>query len=85
MYAHAHRLHFDGANPSAALLAWEDYLRAFPDGRFVPEARYNRAIDLLKLQRYAEARQALRPFASGAYGLYHRDEAVALLHAIPGP
>jgi hypothetical protein len=83
MYVHAHRLHFDGANPAAALSAWDDYLRSLPDGRFVPEARFNRAIDLVKLQRYPEARQSLVPFANGAYGAYHRDEAVALLRSIP--
>jgi hypothetical protein len=82
-YARAHRLHFQGADPSAALVAWDQYLRAFPQGRFVPEARYNRAIDLLKLQRYAEAREALRPFASSAYGDYHRDDARAILRSIP--
>jgi hypothetical protein len=81
-YAHAHRLHFDGDDPAAALAAWDDYLRRFPSGRFVPEARYNRAIDLLKLHRPAEGRAALQPFADGAYGDYHRDDARELLQSI---
>jgi hypothetical protein len=55
---------FDGAGPSTALVAWDDYLRRFPDGQFVPEARFNRAIALLKLHRTADGRAALQPFAA---------------------
>jgi hypothetical protein len=57
-------------------------LQAFPSGRFVPEARYNRAIDLLKLRRYSEARVALQPFADDAYGSYHREQARAMLRSL---
>jgi TolA-binding protein len=83
VYAHAHRLHFAGSDPASALSALDDYLMRFPDGRFAPDARYNRAIDLLKLRRYAEARAALQPFAVGAFGGYHRDDAGELLRTIP--
>jgi hypothetical protein len=82
-YEHAHRLHFGGGDPAAALHALDDYLLRFPDGRFAPDGRYNRAIDLVKLHRYVEARAALRPFAEGSFGGYHRDEARALLRSIP--
>jgi hypothetical protein len=82
-FAAAHRLHFGGADPSAALSAWDDYLRRFPDGRFVPEARYNRAIDLLKMGRTAAAREALQPFADGVYGTYRSEEARAILRSMP--
>jgi hypothetical protein len=82
-YTRAHRLHFDGADPAAALAAWDDYLRHFPEGRFAPDARYNRAIALLKLRRYAEAREALQPFADGVYAGYHRDDARRLLRSVP--
>jgi hypothetical protein len=83
VYARAHRLHFDGANPADAVAAWDDYLRRYPVGRFAPDARYNRAIDLLKMKRYAEARAALQPFADGVYGGYHRDDARELLRSLP--
>jgi hypothetical protein len=81
-FARAHALHFHGADPAAALSAWDEYLRGFPAGRFAPEARYNRAIDLLKLGRTAEARDALQPFAEGALGDYRRDEARAILRSL---
>jgi hypothetical protein len=83
IYSGAHRLHFEGGDVALALAAWDDYLARYPHGRFVPEARYNRAIDLLKLKRYPEARAALQPFAGGAFGGYHRDDASELLRSIP--
>lgn len=83
VYARAHKLHFEGTDPGVALTAWDDYLTRFPGGRFVPDARYNRAIDLLKLQRYAEARAALAPFADGTFGGYHAEDARELLRSIP--
>ena len=82
LYIRAHRLHFDG-DAAAALAAWDDYLLQFPDGRFVPDARYNRAIDLIKFRRYTDARAALQPFADGAFGEYHRQDAQRLLRSIP--
>jgi len=80
-YRRAHELHFHGRDPSAALAAWDDYLRADPAGRFAAEARFNRAIDLVKLGRYDDARAALAPFARGeiAPAGYRRDQAQALI------
>jgi hypothetical protein len=65
LYRHAHELEFHGTDPAAALEAWDAYLAAEPGGRFAVEARYNRAIALVRLGRYAEARRALEPFARG--------------------
>ena len=76
-YKRAHELHFRGDDPTAALAAWDDYLRADPDGRFAAEARFNRAIDLIKLGRYDDARAALAPFARGDG--YRKDDAQRLL------
>lgn len=65
LYRKAHELHFRGGDPMAALAAWDAYLDAEPAGRFSVEARYNRAIVLVRLHRYAEARAVLEPFARG--------------------
>jgi TolA-binding protein len=79
LYARAHRAHFFEDNPQAALAAWDQYLRGYPHGAFVPEARYNRAFCLLRLGQRQAAVQALRPFAAGAFADYRRQEATALL------
>jgi hypothetical protein len=81
-YLVAHRAHFNGGSSSSALSAWNEYLRVFPAGRFSLEARYNRALCLVKLGRNVEASQALDPFARGAYGTYRQVEAKALREAI---
>jgi hypothetical protein len=82
LYATAHRAHFLSHDPSAALAAWDSYLAAFPAGRFAPEARYNRALALLRLDRLDEARASLAPFADAPPGSYRRTEARELLDAI---
>jgi hypothetical protein len=65
LYRRAHELHFHGGEAAATLAAWDAYLAAEPGGRFSIEARYNRAILLIRIGRYAEARAALEPFARG--------------------
>lgn len=80
-YRKAHGVHFRGGDASAALAAWDDYLTANPDGRFVAEAAYNRAITLVRLGRKREAGEALAPFAAGEMG-YRRDEAAKLREAL---
>jgi hypothetical protein len=78
----AHDLHFRGDRPRDAIAAYERYLRAFPSGRFVPEARYNIALDRVKLGDKAGARAELAPFADGRYGRYRQKEAAQLLEAL---
>ena len=78
LYRLAHEAHFDAHDYGRALSGWNAYLQAAPNGRFATEARYNRAICLLRLGRDAEARQALEPFASGKMG-YRQVEARELL------
>jgi len=43
LYQRAHALHFEKRDMASSLAAWDAYLEAEPNGRFVPEARYNRA------------------------------------------
>ncbi len=82
LYQEASDAHFARKDYASALVAWERYLVAAPTGRFGLEARYNRAIALVRLGRTPEAAAALRPFAEGDYGAYRRDEARALLKTL---
>jgi len=82
LYRLAHEAHFARQDYAAALAGWDAYLRAAPGGRLATEARYNRAICLLRLGRDAEARRALEPFASGFMG-YRQNEARKLLSELP--
>ncbi len=84
LYTVAHRAHFVTRDAATALRAWDAYLDAFPDGRFALEARYNRALSLVRLGRTRDARQALTPFANGGAGGYRQREARELLDAM-GP
>jgi hypothetical protein len=84
LYAEAHALHFVERDTVRALAAWDRYLAVAPDDAragLALEARYNRAICLVRLGRREAAREALAPFASGAYGSYRQDEARSLLDA----
>lgn len=81
LYRSAHEAHFTAHDYARALAGWNAYLQAAPRGRLVTEARYNRAICLLRLGRDAEARQALEPFASGQLG-YRQTEARELLEEL---
>ena len=78
-YARAHRAHFADDAPARALVAWDAYLAAFPHGAFAPEATYNRAICLVRLERRAEAALVLRRLAAAPPGSYRREEALRLL------
>jgi hypothetical protein len=81
-FRRAHELHVQ-SSPRAAIEAYGAYLGAYPQGRFVPEARYNTALDWIKLGDTAAARAALAPFANGTYGGYRQSEAKQLLEALP--
>jgi hypothetical protein len=82
LYAIAHRAHFVARDPALALQGWDQYLSAYPEGRFAPEARYNRALALVRLGRLAEAREELTAFAEGRRSGYRQAEARSLLEAL---
>lgn len=82
LYRAAHRLHFVEHDAARALHAWDAYLAAVPHGRFALEARYNRALCLVRLGREDEARRALAPFAAGGYGGYRQREATELIDTL---
>lgn len=78
-YQRAHRAHFVEQDAVRALAAWDDYLRQYAGGVLAPEARYNRALCLVHLGRWAAAASALRPFARGRLDGYRQRDACALL------
>ncbi|MCC6897404.1 MAG: hypothetical protein IT377_00440 [Polyangiaceae bacterium] len=82
LYRAAHHAHFTRGDAAGALSAWEAYLAAAPRGRFATEARYNRALCLVRLGRRAEAQAALEPFAAGRFGGYRQREASELTAAL---
>ncbi len=82
IYGQAHIAHFERGDFAAALSLWDRYLAITPLPPFAVEARFNRAIALLRLGQSDVAAAALRPFVEGDYGSYRRDEARRLLQAI---
>jgi TolA-binding protein len=80
-FRRAHDLHFQG-KANAAIAAYGEYLGAYPGGRFVPEARYNTALNLLKLGQRSRAQSILKAFAEGRYGGYRQEQARGLLDAM---
>lgn len=81
-YQQAHTAHFGRGDCAAALAAYASYLAHYPRGRFVMEAKYNRALCLLKTGQLPEGRAALLPFAEGTFGNYRQTQARALLDAL---
>lgn len=80
LYREAHAAHFTDANYALALAAWDRYLAAAEPGhRWRTEARFNRAVALVRLGQTDAARRALAPFAEGEHGSYRRDDARRLL------
>lgn len=81
LFREAHELHFRSGDATAAIAAWDRYLAFAPNGAFAVEARYNRALALLRAGRSAEAAAALVPYATGKVtpAGYRQVEAAQLL------
>ena len=80
----AYRIH-DSGSPAASIDAFDRYLRMHPTGRFVPEARYARAVALVRAGRNEDARRALMAFADAPPGSYRREDAARVLRTLPAP
>jgi len=81
IYARAHRAQFTQRDYVAALALWDEYL-ATTGGTLGLEARWNRAIALVRLGRREPAIAALAPFAAGQNEGYREEEAQALLRVL---
>ena len=82
VYRRAHHAQFRDDDSARALAGYEEYLARQPGGRFAVDARYNRALCLVRLGRVAEARSVLDAFAGGAFGGYRQRDAARLLLAL---
>ena len=82
LYRIAHRLHYGAGDPRRALSAWDAYLEAFPAGSLAYEARFNRALCLIKIGRVEQAERALEQLVRGRSGSRQHAQAKALLAAI---
>jgi TolA-binding protein len=80
LFRRAMKLH--DAKDKSAIGAWDDFLRVAPKSPLATEARYNRALGLVRANRAPEAKAALKPFARGDYGGYRKREAAELLEAL---
>jgi RNA polymerase sigma-70 factor (ECF subfamily) len=81
-YRDAHHTQFGAGDPAAALGAWDRYLADFPASSFAVDARFNRALCLLRLGQSADARRALEAFAGAPPGSYRQRDAAALLEGM---
>lgn len=82
VYRQAQHAQFKRGDLLAALSGYEKYLAMQPAGRFAVDARYNRALCLVRVGRAAEARHTLEEFAGGAFGGYRQADAADLLAAL---
>lgn len=75
LYREAHHAHFVERSASVALARWDQYLSAAPDGRFAPEAQFNRIVCLVRLGRTQQALDAIDALPASHY---RHDDAVRL-------
>lgn len=81
-YGRAHRLHFVVGDFTGALAGWNAYLGKYPHGTLALEARFNRALCLVRLGQNTRARLELEPFANGSFGSYRRAESQRLIEQL---
>ena len=82
LYERARQLQLSARDDVAAVAAWSEYLRLLPGGRYADEARYERAVALIRLGRDEEALPELKRFAAQPSGSFRRTEALRLLESL---
>jgi tetratricopeptide (TPR) repeat protein len=78
-YREAERLQFDEKDYARALEAWDRYVPLAGKSPLLVDAKWQRALCLVRLGRSDEARSALEPFAHGDLGAYRQSEAQTIL------
>lgn len=82
LYSEAQRLQFIEHDYRSALAAWDEYLSATNDTALRADGEYGRAVCLLHLSRYAEAREALTRLSGKGAAPSHRARALTLLESL---
>jgi hypothetical protein len=81
-YREAERLQFEEKDYARALDAWDRYVPLAGKSPLLVDAKWQRALCLVRLGRSDEAREALEPFARGDLGAYRQSEARTILDAL---
>jgi len=81
-YREAERLQFEDKDYARALDAWDRYVPLAGNSPLLVDAKWQRALCLVRLGRTDEAREALAPFARGDFGAYRKDEARTISSAL---
>lgn len=82
LYREAREAFMNGGENARVLKLWDRYLAEFPAGTFVPEARFSRAVCLLRLGHKSQAKSELEVFSNGSG--YRKREAQELLSTLRG-
>lgn len=82
LYDAAQRLQFAEHDYANALTAWDRYLQTSIDAPLRGDARYNRAVCLVHLKRYEQARVELARLAHPDSAAAYRSRAATLLNAL---
>lgn len=83
-YREAERIQRVEKDCARAVPAWDAYLAQAGSSPLAVDARFSRAICLVRLGRADDARSALAPFARGESGSYRQSEAQSLLDELNG-
>jgi len=80
-YQAAHDAHFKTQDYRIAQMLWLQYLQSFPNGRLAPEAKYNRAVALLRLGDQEQANREFQQLLQESRLAYRHGEILRFLRA----